>query len=89
VSRTVSRGSQDLVNENFLKRKAMGKHQHLVDLALGGELPKLAIEFFIVFSRFECALKRSGDYAAPGDNAKVNANWDAFEKISGMAFSKR
>ncbi|MDD0976908.1 hypothetical protein [Pseudomonas fontis] len=64
----------------------MGKHQHLVDLALSGELPKLAIEFFIVFSRFECALKRSADYAAPGDNAKVNANWDAFAKDLGNGF---
>ncbi|MFP3995143.1 MULTISPECIES: hypothetical protein [Pseudomonas] len=64
----------------------MGKHQHLVDLALGGELPKLAIEFFIVFSRFECALKRSADYAAPGGNVKVHANWDAFASDLGTGF---
>ncbi len=64
----------------------MGKHQHLADLALGGELPKLAIEFFIVFSRFECALKRSADYAAPGGNVKVHANWDAFASDLGAGF---
>lgn len=64
----------------------MGRHQHLVDIALGGELPKLAIVFFIVFSRFECALKRSADYAAPGGNVKVNANWDAFASDLGNGF---
>ena len=32
----------------------------LVEEALAAELPKAAIDFFVVFSRFECALKRSG-----------------------------
>jgi hypothetical protein len=27
---------------------------------LAAELPKLAVDFFIVFTRFECALKRPG-----------------------------
>lgn len=33
-------------------------------------------EFFVTFSRFECALKASG--FATGDNERVNPNWDAF-----------
>lgn len=64
----------------------MGKHQHLVDLALGGELPALAIEFFIVFSRFECALKRSADYSALGEQARISANWDVFARDLGNVF---
>jgi hypothetical protein len=36
----------------------------------------LMIEFFITFSRFECALKASN--FANVNNEKVNANWDAF-----------
>lgn len=35
----------------------------LAEQALEAELPKLAMDFFVVFSRFECALKRSGKYA--------------------------
>lgn len=40
----------------------------------------LVIEFFISFSRFECALKQSGTYAKPmsrNDNT-AQANWDLF-----------
>lgn len=33
-------------------------------------------EFFVTFSRFECALKASG--FANGDFERVNPNWDAF-----------
>lgn len=33
-------------------------------------------EFFVTFSRFECALKASG--FAQGDAEKVNPNWDTF-----------
>jgi hypothetical protein len=33
-------------------------------------------EFFITFSRFECALKATG--FATGDFERVNPNWDAF-----------
>ena len=36
----------------------------------------LIIEFFITFSRFECALKASDFYNA--NNGKVTANWDTF-----------
>lgn len=36
---------------------------NLVEQALDAELSKLATDFFVVFSRFECALKRSGKYA--------------------------
>jgi hypothetical protein len=36
---------------------------NLVEEALQSQLPKLATDFFVVFSRFECALKRSVQYA--------------------------
>ena len=36
----------------------------------------LIIEFFITFSRFECALKASNFYNE--NNGKVTANWDTF-----------
>lgn len=36
----------------------------------------LISEFFVTFSRFECALKATG--FASGDNNKVNPNWDSF-----------
>src|SRR5437868_5254313 len=60
----------------------------LVKEALAAELPKLAVDFFIVFSRFECALKRSGEYAV-GDEARVSPNWDGFSRDLGSAFLKR
>lgn len=63
----------------------MGDHQQLVDQALGGELPKLAIDFFIVFSRFECALKRSITYAAVV-RGKISADWDGFARDLGNGF---
>jgi hypothetical protein len=46
---------------------------NLLEQALEAELPKLATDFFIVFARFECALKRSGHYAI-GDDTKVDPN---------------
>lgn len=49
----------------------------LVEQALEAELPKLAMDFFVVFSRFECALKRSGRYAI-GDDTKVDPDWNGF-----------
>jgi hypothetical protein len=63
----------------------MGNHQHLVEQALGGDLPKLAIDFFVVFARFECALKRSITYAAV-DRDKVSADWDGFARDLGNGF---
>ena len=36
----------------------------------------LIVEFFVTFSRFECALKASN--FAIGDNEQVKPNWDAF-----------
>lgn len=64
----------------------MEDHQQLVDQALGGELPKLAMDFFIVFSRFECALKRSIAYAAIDNQGKVSADWDGFARDLGNDF---
>lgn len=64
----------------------MGNHQQLVDQALGGELPRLAMSFFIVFSRFECALKRSVAYAAIDNQGKVSADWDRFARDLGSDF---
>ncbi|WP_063914674.1 hypothetical protein [Pseudomonas sp. p21] len=66
----------------------MGNHQQLVDQAVGGELPKLAIDFFIVFSRFECALKRSGTYAF-SDRGRASADWDRFARDLGDDFLRR
>ncbi|MNH75820.1 hypothetical protein D3C81_464360 [compost metagenome] len=63
----------------------MGNHQQLVEQALGGDLPKLAVDFFVVFARFECALKRSITYAAL-DREKVSADWDGFARDLGNSF---
>ncbi|ANP57494.1 hypothetical protein JEZ51_18420 [Pseudomonas aeruginosa] len=60
----------------------------LVEEALAAELPKAAIDFFVVFSRFECALKRSGKYAI-GNEDRVDPNWDGFARDLGPAFLKR
>lgn len=57
----------------------------LVEEALKAELPKLAIDFFVVFSRFECALKRSGTYAIGDDNG-VSPDWDKFARDLGPEF---
>jgi len=57
----------------------------LVEEALAAELPKAAIDFFVVFSRFECALKRSGTYAI-GNEDRVDPDWDGFTRDLGPAF---
>lgn len=57
----------------------------LVEEALKAELPKLAIDFFVVFSRFECALKRSGTYAIGNDDG-VGPDWDKFARDLGPRF---
>lgn len=57
----------------------------LVEQALEAALPKLAIDFFIVFSRFECALKRSGQYAI-GNDDRVDPDWDGFARDLGPDF---
>ncbi|PCR93454.1 hypothetical protein CP336_26135 [Pseudomonas fluorescens] len=57
----------------------------LVEEALRAELPKLAVDFFVVFSRFECALKRSGIYAIGDDNG-VSPDWDKFARDLGQGF---
>lgn len=60
---------------------------NLVEQALNAELPKLAMDFFVVFSRFECALKRSGKYAI-GDETRVDPDWDAFARDLDQSFLK-
>lgn len=57
----------------------------LVEEALAAELPKAAIDFFVVFSRFECALKRSGTYAI-GNEDRVDPDWDGFARDLGPGF---
>jgi hypothetical protein len=57
----------------------------LLKQALEAELPKLAVDFFVVFSRFECALKRSGKYAK-GNKDGVDADWDRFAQDLGPQF---
>lgn len=46
----------------------------------------LIVEFFITFSRFECALKASN--FAIGDNEQVKPNWDAFIASVRPVFNK-
>ena len=58
---------------------------NLVEQALEAELPKLAMDFFVVFSRFECALKRSGTYAI-GNDDRVDPDWDGFARDLGPDF---
>lgn len=58
---------------------------NLVEQALEAELPKLAIDFFVVFSRFECALKRSRTYAI-GNDDRVDPDWDGFARDLGPDF---
>ncbi|MBX3570467.1 MAG: hypothetical protein KF914_20575 [Rhizobiaceae bacterium] len=57
----------------------------IADQALHGKLPKLAVDFFVVFSRFECALKRSGTYAR-GNELGVDPDWDKLAKDLGTDF---
>ncbi len=45
--------------------------------ALLSDLPKMTIEFFAVFSRFECALKRAG-FLKRGRKDAAEADWDKF-----------
>lgn len=45
------------------------------DELLSEPLPQRAVQFFQVFSRFECAMKRSGVYADGGEK-EVKADWD-------------
>jgi hypothetical protein len=46
----------------------------------------LMVDFFITFSRFECALKTSNFVS--GDENKVSANWDEFIKSVRGSFKK-
>lgn len=57
----------------------------IVDRALKAELPKLAVDFFVVFSRFEFALKQSGKYAL-GNDAGVKPDWEKFARDLGPNF---
>ncbi len=57
----------------------------LLEEALQDKLPEVAVSFFVVFSRFECAMKRSGTYAK-GDDKGVEADWDRLAGDMGKAF---
>lgn len=65
-----------------------GKDIALVEEALAAELPKGAIDFFVVFSRFECALKRSGTYAI-GNEDRIDPYGDGFARDLSPAFLER
>ncbi|HZV70692.1 MAG TPA: hypothetical protein VFG10_14155 [Saprospiraceae bacterium] len=56
-----------MISKEFIKR---------INETITIEGQNLINEFFVTFSRFECALKTSG--FANGDVEKVNPNWDAF-----------
>lgn len=57
----------------------------LADQALHGKLPEGAVDFFVAFSRFECAMKRSGTYAR-GNEQGVDPDWDKLAKDLGGNF---
>jgi hypothetical protein len=57
----------------------------LVEEALHDKLPEVAVSFFVVFSRFECAMKRIGTYAR-GDEKGVDADWDRLAADLGKSF---
>jgi hypothetical protein len=57
----------------------------LFDDALQDKLPEIAVEFFVVFSRFECAMKRIGTYAI-GNEKGVDADWDRLAGDVGQLF---
>lgn len=50
---------------------------------------ELIVEFFITFSRFECALKNSITYADGVDMGKVNPAWDRFANAIAPTFDKK
>ncbi len=56
-----------MTSKTFIKR---------LNTSITVEGQNLINEFFVTFSRFECALKAAG--FASGDNNKVNPNWDTF-----------
>jgi hypothetical protein len=58
---------------------------NLLEQALEADLPQLAMDFSVVFSRFECALKRSGTYAI-GNDDRVDPDWDGFARDLGPDF---
>ncbi|CAN7460627.1 hypothetical protein LJR130_003030 [Variovorax sp. LjRoot130] len=57
----------------------------LVEQALQEKLPEVAVSFFVVFSRFECAMKRIGIYAL-GDDKGVEADWNRLASDLGQRF---
>jgi len=57
----------------------------LLDEALQEKLPEVAVAFFVVFSRFECAMKRIGTYAI-GDEKGVEADWGGLARDLGNPF---
>ena len=57
----------------------------MFDQPFQDQLPKKAIEFFVVFSRFERAMKRAGAYAR-GNEKEVKADWVALATDLGDGF---
>lgn len=51
-------------------------------------LPGLAVEFFCIFSRFECAMKRIERYLGSGGNS-VRAEWDKMAADLGEEFFEK
>ena len=49
---------------------------------------KKVIEFFITFSRFECALKATIDFAS-GGQSYVKPNWDGFVRSINHSFDEK
>ncbi|WP_414445378.1 hypothetical protein [Burkholderia sp. 22PA0106] len=57
----------------------------IFDELLAESIPLVAIQFFHVFTRFECALKRSGEYAR-GNDQWVTPRWTQFAEDLGKEF---
>lgn len=57
----------------------------IVDRALHARLPEQARNFFVVFARFEYAMKQSGTYSRGGKSG-VDPDWDGLAKDLGEEF---
>ncbi len=66
-----------MISKTFIKR---------LNATITVEGQQLINEFFVTFSRFECALKATG--FASGDNNRVKANWDTFTSSIRESFDK-
>jgi hypothetical protein len=65
--------------------RSAGREMDMFDDLLAVQLPPVAIHFFQIFSRFECAMKRSGRYVK-GDEQWVTPRWGLLADDLGADF---